>query len=75
MNRIGIFLTAGPSGGGMFQYSLAVLSALLALPRDEYKLVAAYGDPAWAKFVPGEVELLPLRLSGLILFRRSPSSK
>src|SRR6266480_555144 len=66
MNRIGIFLTAGPSGGGMFQYSLAVLSALLALPRDEYKLVAAYGDPAWAKFVPGEVELLPLRLSGLL---------
>jgi glycosyltransferase involved in cell wall biosynthesis len=62
MKRIGVFLTAGPSGGGMFQYSLAVLSALLELPQNEYTLVAAYTDPAWTKIIPTEVERLPLRL-------------
>jgi len=63
MKRIGVFLSASPSGGGMFQYSQAVLSALLALPRDEYAVVVAYTDPAWAQFIPAEFERLPLRLS------------
>ncbi len=63
MKRIGLFLTAGPSGGGMFQYSMAVLSALLALPREEHALVVGYTDPAWAQFVPAGVERFPLRLS------------
>lgn len=63
MKKIGIFLTAGPSGGGMFQYSLAILSSLLARPRDEYELVVAYADPAWTKLIPAEVRRLPLPLS------------
>ena len=63
MKRIGLFLTAGPSGGGMFQYSMAVLSALLALPQAESELVVGYSDPAWTQFVPADVELFPLRLS------------
>ena len=46
----------------MFQYSLAVLSALLALPRDEYTMVVGYCDPVWTDLVPDGVEWLPLRL-------------
>jgi glycosyltransferase involved in cell wall biosynthesis len=46
----------------MFQYSLAVLSALLALPRDEYTLVVASTDAAWKQFIPAEIESLPLGL-------------
>lgn len=63
MKRIGLFLTASPSGGGMFQYSMAVLSTLLALPRGENELVVGYADPAWTKFVPADVERFPVRLS------------
>jgi glycosyltransferase involved in cell wall biosynthesis len=47
MKKIGLFLTAGPEDGGMYQYSLAMLSALAALPADEYSVVAAYVDPVW----------------------------
>ena len=39
-------LTAGP-GGGSFQYSQTILEAALALPRDQYRIVAAYLDPLW----------------------------
>jgi len=46
----------------MFQYSMAVLSALLALPRDGNELVVGYYDPAWTQFVPPSVERFPLRL-------------
>ncbi len=67
MKRIGLFLTAGPSGGGMFQYSQAILSALLALPRKEYTQVVAYADPVWTEFLPAEVESLPLRLDRSLL--------
>jgi glycosyltransferase involved in cell wall biosynthesis len=63
MKRIGLFLTASPSGGGMFQYSMAILSALLALPRAENELVVGYSDPAWTRFVPADLERFPLRLS------------
>jgi glycosyltransferase involved in cell wall biosynthesis len=63
MKKIGLFLTANPSGGGMFQYSMAVLSALLALPQAQNELVVGYSDPAWIHFVPSDVEQFPLRLS------------
>jgi glycosyltransferase involved in cell wall biosynthesis len=62
MKKIGLFLTADSAGGGMLQYSMSVLSALLTLPRDEYTLVVAYSDPGWARLVPPNVERLPLRL-------------
>jgi glycosyltransferase involved in cell wall biosynthesis len=52
MKKIGVFLTAGPEDGGMYQYSLAMVSALGALPADEYFLVAAYGDPVWRELIP-----------------------
>jgi len=47
MKKIGLFLTPGPSTGGMFQYSLAILSALCELPQDGFSLVVAYIDPFW----------------------------
>jgi glycosyltransferase involved in cell wall biosynthesis len=52
MKKIGVFLTAGSEDGGMYQYSLAMLSALGALPADEYSLVAAYADPVWSELIP-----------------------
>ena len=63
MKRIGLFLTASPWGGGMYQYSTAVLSGLLALPRTEYAIVAAYDDPAWERSLPVDVERYLLRFS------------
>jgi glycosyltransferase involved in cell wall biosynthesis len=61
MNRIGIFLTADPSNGGMFQYSQAVLSAALALPRREFSVVVTYLDPVWSRCF-GEVNVVKLHL-------------
>jgi glycosyltransferase involved in cell wall biosynthesis len=53
MKKIGLFLSAGPEDGGMFQYSQAMLSALGDLPADEYSLVVAYADPTWKERIPG----------------------
>ena len=45
----------------MFQYSRAILSALLALPGDEFSLVVAYTDQLWCEYIPDrEVTRLPL---------------
>ncbi len=51
MKKIGLFLTSDPSTGGTFQYSLAMLSALSALPTDEFSLVVAYIDRSWNKYL------------------------
>jgi glycosyltransferase involved in cell wall biosynthesis len=51
MKKIGLFLTSGPSSGGTFQYSLAMLSAMRGLPSDEFSLVVAYIDPSWNKYL------------------------
>ena len=53
MKKIGVFLNAGPEDGGMFQYSLAIVSALGALPADEYSLVVAFTHEAWTERVRG----------------------
>lgn len=47
MKKIGLFLAAGPTSGGMFQYCQAVLEALTALPRDRFSIVAACASDAW----------------------------
>lgn len=45
----------------MFQYSQAVLAALLTLPKDRFDLIVAYTDPAWNGHIPSEkVRRLPL---------------
>ncbi|HXM98295.1 MAG TPA: glycosyltransferase family 1 protein [Candidatus Dormibacteraeota bacterium] len=65
MKKIGLLLTQGPAGGGMFQYSQAVLSSLLALPRDEFALVVGYLDPAWRDVLPSQgAAILPLHAGG-----------
>lgn len=51
MKKIGIFLGSDPGSGGMFQYSLAMLEALSALPRDRYMVVVAFLNPAWYPYV------------------------
>lgn len=51
MKKIGLFLSAAPQAGGMFQYTLAMLSALRALPANEYSLVIAYASPGWRERV------------------------
>lgn len=51
MKRIGIFLGSAPGSGGMFQYSLAMLEALSALPRERHTTVAAFFNPAWQPYI------------------------
>jgi glycosyltransferase involved in cell wall biosynthesis len=51
MLKLGIYLGFRPGAGGIFQYSLSLLDALAALPRDKYNIVAAYGDPAWKPYL------------------------
>lgn len=61
MRRLGIFLGSEPGSGGMFQYSLAMLEALSALPRQRYAIVVAFFNPAWRPYVePLGHALLPL---------------
>lgn len=65
MKRIGIFLGTNPGGGGLFQYSLAMLDALSTWPRERYAIVAASFNPAWRTYVePLGLCFLPLSASG-----------
>lgn len=61
VKKIGLFLGADPGSGGMFQYSLALLEALAALPRDGYEVIVTSFNPAWR----AHVEPLGLQLSSL----------
>jgi len=49
------------SGGGTFQYTQAILSAVLALPRSEYTLVAAVAQPSWMEHIDPAVRVVRLR--------------
>ena len=51
MKKIGILLGTDPGSGGMFQYSLAVLDALSALPRERYTIVAAFFNLEWKPYL------------------------
>ena len=65
MKRVGIFLSSDPGSGGMFQYSLAMLEALSALPRERYAIVAAFFNPVWRPYIePLGLQILPLGTSG-----------
>lgn len=61
MKRIGVLLSAGP-GGGVLQYTQAVLDALLALP-DDYSIFAATADNSWRAHLPERVTIVPLHES------------
>ena len=59
MKRIGILLTS-EGGGGAFQYTQAVLDAVLALPRSEFSLVAAVTHEFWLQRLDAGVEVVQL---------------
>jgi len=66
MKKIGLFLSARADEGGMFQYSQAVLAALLLLPPDQYSLTIAYAAPVWREHLTNDVySSLPLHLGKL----------
>lgn len=61
MKKIGIVLGAEP-GAGVFQYTQAILDGLMRLPRDEYELVAAYGDRVWLDHLDTtRIRMIPIR--------------
>src|SRR5260370_32564 len=67
MKKIGVFLSAGPEDGGMFQYSLAIVSALGALPADEYSLVVAFTHAAWTeRLLPQNCTSLRVKLGRIV---------
>ena len=59
MKKIGVLLSAGP-GGGVLQYSQAIVDAAVALPAD-YQLCAAIADPLWEGVLPPRVRVVRLR--------------
>ncbi|MDO8502318.1 MAG: glycosyltransferase family 1 protein [Gemmatimonadaceae bacterium] len=59
MKRIGVLLSAGP-GGGVLQYSQAIVDAAMALPQ-EYALSAAIADPLWEGVLPERMSIMRLR--------------
>jgi glycosyltransferase involved in cell wall biosynthesis len=58
MKKIGVLLSASP-GGGAFQYTQAMLNAVLAFP-PEYEITAAVGDPLWLQVLPKRVKIVRL---------------
>ena len=58
MKRIGVLLSAGP-GGGVLQYTQAILDAVMTLPA-EYTLTAAFSDPSWHDHLSSRVSVVKL---------------
>lgn len=58
MKKIGVLLSASP-GGGAFQYTQAMLNAVLAFPL-KFAITAAVGDPLWLDVLPERVTVLRL---------------
>lgn len=58
MKRLGVLLSAGP-GGGVLQYTQAILDAAMSLPA-EFELVAAFSDEAWRSHITDRVKVVKL---------------
>lgn len=58
MKRIGVLLSAGP-GGGVLQYTQAILDAVRSLSA-EHALVAAFEDESWRTYLDGRFEVVRL---------------
>ena len=58
MKHVGVLLSAGP-GGGVLQYTQAILDAMLSLS-DEYLLTAAFADDGWRKHLDNRVSVIKL---------------
>lgn len=65
MKRIGLYLGFPPEGGGAFQYAQSMLTAISALPRSAYDVVAAAAHPAWSSILAKhpDIEVLTLHES------------
>lgn len=63
MKKIGILLTS-EGGGGTFQYTQAMLDAVLALPQSRYKVVAAISRDLWTGRIGESAEMLRIDDSG-----------
>lgn len=50
--NIGIYLAAGPSGGGVYQYNLSMIKALESLDPLQYDITVFYFDPSWDGIIP-----------------------
>ena len=51
MRRVGLYLEKKPDDGGAFQYSMSMLEAVKALPRDLFVPAVAYRHKAWRDIV------------------------
>jgi len=51
MKKIGLYLWCKPSGGGVFQYSQAMLDAVAELPSDRYSVVVGYSSELWQDYL------------------------
>ncbi|MGK2961679.1 MAG: glycosyltransferase family 4 protein [Gemmatimonadaceae bacterium] len=58
MKRLGVLLSAGP-GGGVLQYTQAILDAAMSLPAD-FELVAAFSDQKWRSHLTDRVKVVEL---------------
>lgn len=58
MKKLGLLLSAGP-GGGVLQYSQAIVDAMMALP-PEYSITAAIGDQRWEPVLPTRFKVIHL---------------
>ena len=58
MKRVGVILSSGP-GGGVLQYSQAIVDAALSLP-PSYALSAAIVDPLWEGTLPSRFHVIRL---------------
>jgi len=70
--KIGLFLSAEPHGGGAFQYSQSLLHAALALPHDKYELVVACDSSHWQPLIPeNSIKIITLRNRSFLWHRFS----
>jgi glycosyltransferase involved in cell wall biosynthesis len=47
MKRIGLYLSSGPSDGGVFQYGLAMLNAIGSLPPEKFSSFVVFTNEIW----------------------------
>ena len=55
--KIGVFLAGRPQGGGKFQYNLAMLDAVAALPPERYEVVVGFLEDWWTSYL-GDYDLI-----------------
>lgn len=51
MKKVGLYLGGNPEEGGVFQYNIAMLEAVAALPGDQFESVILYSSANWEKYL------------------------